>query len=80
MSEILSSGVELMLLGMSTVFVFLTILVVATTLMSSILGKQSAAEAEHNRNLVSVNTTADQEIAAVAAAAFAQHRKNVANH
>ena len=36
MSSLMEAGVELMLIGMGTVFVFLTLLVVATTLMSSL--------------------------------------------
>ena len=37
MTPLMASGVELMLVGMGTVFVFLTILVGATTLMSKII-------------------------------------------
>ena len=36
-NELLAQGVELMLVGMGTVFVFLTLLVFATTLMSRLV-------------------------------------------
>ncbi len=37
MDSLMTAGIELMLVGMGTVFVFLTLLVVATTLMSRIV-------------------------------------------
>ena len=37
MNELLSAAVELMLLGMGTVFVFLVLLIIATKTMSSVL-------------------------------------------
>ncbi len=37
--EILQQGVDLMLFGMGTVFVFLTVLVIATTIMSGIVSR-----------------------------------------
>jgi oxaloacetate decarboxylase gamma subunit len=36
---ILQQGVDLMLFGMGTVFVFLTVLVIATTIMSRVVGR-----------------------------------------
>ena len=36
---IVQQGVDLMLFGMGTVFVFLTILVIATTIMSRVVGR-----------------------------------------
>jgi oxaloacetate decarboxylase (Na+ extruding) subunit gamma len=41
--ELISEGVNLMLLGMGAVFVFLTLLVMVTTLMSSIILKYTLA-------------------------------------
>ena len=37
--SILQQGVDLMLFGMGTVFVFLTVLVIATTIMSSLIAR-----------------------------------------
>jgi oxaloacetate decarboxylase gamma subunit len=36
---IMQQGVDLMLFGMGTVFVFLTVLVIATTIMSSVISR-----------------------------------------
>ena len=44
MSPLLNAGVELMLVGMGTVFFFLTLLVAATRLMSKILSRIAPAE------------------------------------
>ncbi|RBP49707.1 OadG family protein [Arenicella xantha] len=41
---LIDQGVSLMLFGMGTVFVFLTILVFATSLMSKIVGRLAAPE------------------------------------
>lgn len=63
-ADSLGQGVELMLAGMGVVFIFLTVLVVATTLMSRIVIRyQPAGSAEDN----------DEEIAAISAA-IARHR------
>lgn len=68
MSDLWASGFSLMVLGMGTVFVFLTLLVISTSLMSSIVGRffpeKSAPDA--TPNTVSYR---DAELAAVAAAA-----------
>ena len=45
-ASLLDQGLELMLFGMGTVFVFLACLVVATTLMSFLLRHFGAAQAE----------------------------------
>lgn len=42
--ELISEGFNLMLLGMGTVFVFLTILVVVTSIMSSLVQKYGAVQ------------------------------------
>ena len=42
---LIDQGISLMLYGMGTVFVFLTVLVFATTLMSKLVAKFSPAEA-----------------------------------
>ncbi|MDJ0917767.1 MAG: OadG family protein [Woeseiaceae bacterium] len=69
--DLIGRGVELMLVGMGTVFVFLTLLVGATTLMSGFV----------DRYLPAPDTTATQpgdgptaeEVAAIAVA-IARHR------
>jgi len=69
-NELLSEGLTLMLAGMGTVFVFLTALVIAMTLMSRLAVRFQpaivAAEA--------VPTGTDDEIAAIAAA-ITEHRR-----
>lgn len=63
--DLLNQGVTLMLAGMGTVFVFLTVLVVAMTLMSRILMRLHVIE-------VPAEISAD-EVAAITAA-IAAHR------
>ena len=43
--NLLAQGIELMLVGMGTVFVFLTALVVATSLMSAMVMRRQPPEA-----------------------------------
>lgn len=66
-NELLNQGLTLMLAGMGTVFVFLTVLVIAMTLMSRVLahfqGPPAAAE------------ISDEEVAAISAA-ITRHRNN----
>ena len=64
-AEILLQGLTLMLAGMGTVFVFLTALVVAMTLMSNIILRfqRPAVTAE----------VSDEEVAAISAA-ISKHR------
>ena len=58
-NQLLAQGVELMLVGMGTVFLFLTLLVIATTLMSRlVMHFQPAADEDCDSD----------EIAAIAAA------------
>ena len=64
-NELIYEGLTLMLAGMGTVFVFLTTLVVAMTLMARLVGKAPAAETDG---------ATDDEIAAIAAA-ITEHRR-----
>ena len=64
-NELINEGLTLMLAGMGTVFVFLTTLVIAMTLMSRLVGKPPGAEADG---------ATDDEIAAIAAA-ITEHRR-----
>lgn len=71
-SELISEGINLMLFGMGFVFVFLTLLVFVTTLMSSVVNKLvkpapspannpapvSASAAGNNDELIAVMTAA----------------------
>ncbi len=63
-SDLLAQGVELMLAGMGVVFLFLTVLVLATTLMSRIVIRFEPAVASPDN---------EEEIAAISAA-IASHR------
>ncbi len=61
MDSLMTAGIELMLVGMGTVFVFLTLLVVATTLMSRIvlrISPPSPAAAELSAEELAVITAA----------------------
>ena len=70
MTALWQSSIELMLLGMGTVFVFLILLVIATTLMSAVINKLSPPA----EPITPLNAD-DAEIAAAAAAAFARHKQ-----
>jgi oxaloacetate decarboxylase gamma subunit len=61
---LLDQGVTLMLVGMGTVFVFLTLLVMAMTVMASIIKRLTPTAAEG---------VSDEEVAAITAA-IAIHR------
>ena len=65
-NSLIKEGLELMLVGMGTVFVFLTLLVMVTTLMSRmVMRRQSKSTA---------SDITDEEIAAITAA-VARHRR-----
>ena len=61
-------GLTLMLVGMGTVFVFLTLLVAATTLMSALTVRLSSAPAAES------TAVSDEEVAAISAA-INRHRQ-----
>jgi oxaloacetate decarboxylase gamma subunit len=64
--NLLEQGLELMLVGMGTVFTFLTLLVLAMSLMAAIILRLAPGVAD--------DTVSSEEIAAITAA-IAQHRK-----
>lgn len=64
---LLEQGLTLMLVGMGTVFVFLTLLVAATTLMSALTARLSPAPAGES-------PVSDEEVAAISAA-INRHRQ-----
>ena len=66
-NSLINEGLELMLVGMGTVFVFLTLLVMVTTLMSRmIMRRQSKSTA---------SDITDEEIAAITVAVAKYRRK-----
>ena len=65
-TTLLEQGLSLMLVGMGTVFVFLTALVLAMTVMAAIV-KRMTPRVE--------DAVSDEEVAAITAA-IALHRKN----
>ena len=66
-ATLLNQGLTLMLVGMGTVFVFLTLLVMAMSVMAAIIRRRTpAVEA----------VVSDEEIAAITAAIAMHRRKN----
>jgi len=65
-NELINEGLTLMLAGMGTVFVFLTVLVIAMTLMSRLVARFQPT--------LEVTGAGDDEIAAIMAA-IAEHRR-----
>ena len=77
MSELMWDGVNLMVMGMGTVFVFLAFLVLGTTLMSSIVARLPAPDEIEYKPARSVGVSDNEltEIAAVAAAVRMVHSR-----
>lgn len=65
--ELINQGLILMLTGMGTVFVFLTALVIATTLMSRLVMRWQPAPTQSD--------VTEEEVAAISAALAAHRRK-----
>jgi len=74
--DIVAQGVELMLYGMGTVVVFLSLLVVITTLMSAIVQRYFAEPEPVTVGTIvpAVDATHDVEVVAAVTAAIHQHR------
>jgi oxaloacetate decarboxylase gamma subunit len=66
-STLMNQGLELMLVGMGTVFVFLTSLVIAMSVMASVVARLAPAVVE---------SVTDEEIAAITAAITAHREKH----
>ena len=66
-STLLDKGIELMLVGMGTVFVFLTLLVIMMTVMAQVITRLTPAAEE---------AVSDEEVAAISAAIAQQRNKN----
>jgi oxaloacetate decarboxylase (Na+ extruding) subunit gamma len=73
MTELMSSGVELMFAGMSIVFLFLTMLVVAINMMSSLV-QRFFPEAPPQMVAPTIPSGIDKSIIAAISAAVHQHR------
>ena len=65
--SLLNQGLELMLVGMGTVFVFLTLLVIAMSVMGGIVRRVSPRAADG---------PSDDEVAAITAAILAHRNKH----
>lgn len=65
---IMEQGLMLMLVGMGTVFVFLTVLVAGMSLMSAIIGRLTPIPAHDGLT--------DEEVAAITAAIAVHRKKN----
>ncbi len=75
MTELMSRGVELMLVGMGIVFLFLTMLVVAINMMSSLVQRFFPdAPAPTAGATAAVSSGIDKSIIAAITAAVHQHR------
>ena len=75
MSELVSSGLELMVFGMGTVFTFLVVLIFATNLMSIIVNKFAPEPVVVPQDVVTAPTQgADPQLLKVLAAAVKEHR------
>ncbi|TGG95156.1 sodium pump decarboxylase subunit gamma [Natronospirillum operosum] len=75
MSELLQEGLQLMALGMGTVFAFLVILIFGTIAMSSLVGRFSKPEVAAQSGGRRKSGAQMDQIAAVAAAARAAHSR-----
>ena len=69
-ADLMTQGLELMLVGMGTVFVFLTALVFATTLMSRLVLRFQPAAVQP----ATMDEISEEEVAAITAA-ISQHRQ-----
>lgn len=73
-SELLTQGVSLMFMGMGTVFFFLAILVVVTSLMSSLIHKYAPEKPVATKKPGPSGTPDDRLLLAVISAAIHKHR------
>ena len=74
-NNLMQQGIELMLYGMGTVFTFLALLIIATTLMSAVLQRISKPEPAPVAPAVkSAATVNDNQLVAVISAAIHKYR------
>ncbi len=75
--SILDQGLNLMSFGMGTVFIFLTLLVIATSMMSSLIGKFfSETEQESKLSAGSAKQKDEQQVVSAIMAAIKLYRSN----
>jgi oxaloacetate decarboxylase gamma subunit len=74
MTEMMSSGIELMFAGMGIVFLFLAMLVVAINVMSSLV-QRLFPDMPTSSSLPAVSSGIDKNIIAAISAALHQHRQ-----
>ncbi len=72
--SLIDQGVELMLFGMGTVVVFLTLLVIATSVMSTLLSRYAPAPEVADVDAAVAPASADATLLAVISAAIHKHR------
>lgn len=74
-SELLLEGVEIMLFGIGSVYIFLILLIICIRLMSSVIGRFDAAPAHRPITASPVSeAAADADVLAAIQAAIHQHR------
>ncbi len=75
MTELMSSGIELMFAGMGIVFLFLTMLVIVINVMSKLIQRYFPEEPVSNISIpVAQNTATDTNYIAAITAAIHQYR------
>ena len=72
-SQIISQGLDLMLYGMGTVFIFLTVLVAITTIMSTTVNKIAPEQVEDSK-IKAPQAQVETRIVKAIQAAINQHR------
>lgn len=74
---LLEQGIELMLFGMGTVFVFLTVLVIATFAMSTLIGRYLPEEVATPTpsSRATSSGAVDPKVVKIIQAAIEQHRR-----
>ncbi len=73
-NQLLQQGIELMLYGMGTVLTFLVLLILATTIMSSLLQRFGKAEPAVKSAAASKTLGNDDQLIAVISAAIHKYR------
>ncbi len=73
-SELLLEGVELMLFGIGSVFVFLVLLIVCIRMMSAVIGRFGSAPIAQPASSGSATTEVDADLVAAIQTAIHQHR------
>ncbi|WP_432743599.1 OadG family transporter subunit [Methylobacter sp. G7] len=74
MTELMTSGIELMFTGMGIVFLFLTMLVGAIVLMSAVV-QRYFPEMPVSRSVPGISSDIDKSVVAAITAAVHQYRK-----